>query len=119
MLSQTTHTFANHEVPLECDVYEADDYPQSKPVFLFFHSGGLVGGARVCIPPWLAQVCYQRKWSLISASYRLLPQAGGKGLLEDALAAYEFARAWKSDGSEAKREVIVGGASAGECGTED
>lgn len=115
MLTKTTHTYATRGIPLECDVYDADDYPASNPVFLFFHSGGLVGGARVCLPPWLAQVCYQRKWSLISPSYRLLPQAGGQGLLEDASAAYEFARSWKLNGSETKRRVIVGGASAGSC----
>ncbi|KAH8664330.1 Alpha/Beta hydrolase protein [Xylariales sp. PMI_506] len=114
MLRKTTQTYATHGVALECDIYDADDYPtaSSSPVFLFFHSGGLVGGARACVPPWLVQVCYKRKWPLISSSYRLLPQAGGDGLLEDASAAYEFARSWKAvEGS--KRPVIVGGASAG------
>ncbi|KAI0481936.1 Alpha/Beta hydrolase protein [Xylariaceae sp. FL0804] len=116
MLTQSTYTYATHEIPLECDVYAPDDhYPETAdaPVFLFFHAGGLVGGARTCIPPWLAQVCYQRRWVLVSPSYRLLPQAGGRGLLEDATAAYEFAQSWGASVAGSKRPVIVGGASAG------
>jgi acetyl esterase/lipase len=47
---------------------------------------------------------------LISASYRLVPPIGGKELLEDVTAAYQFARKL-GDGID--RQVIVGGASAG------
>jgi len=54
-------------------------------------------------------VCYQKKWPLISADYRFLPQAKAEGLLEDISAAYYFAWTWRSD----SRRVIVGGASAG------
>ncbi|KAI1848128.1 hypothetical protein JX266_005841 [Neoarthrinium moseri] len=113
MLNKTTHQFAFHDIPLECDVYDADDYPNTRPVFLFFHSGGLVGGARICLPPWLAQVCFERQWPLISASYRLLPQSGGQGLLKDALAAHAFAQSWRAEDNGKKRSVIAGGASAG------
>ncbi|KAI0131909.1 Alpha/Beta hydrolase protein [Xylariales sp. AK1849] len=113
MLRKATYTYATHVIPVECDVYDVIDYPLGNPVFLFFHCGGLVGGARICVPPWLAQACYQRKWPLISASYRLLPQAGSKGLLEDASAAHEFAQSWKAENIESRRRVIVGGASAG------
>ncbi|KAI0474834.1 alpha/beta-hydrolase [Xylaria cf. heliscus] len=110
MLNRQTTTYANHQIPLECDVYSSPEYQLDTPVFLFFHSGGLVGGARNCVPPWLVQVCIQRQWPLISASYRLLPQANGASLLEDVEAAYEFARKWGQGGV---RRVIVGGASAG------
>jgi acetyl esterase/lipase len=47
---------------------------------------------------------------LISASYRLVPPIGGKELLEDVTAAYQFARKL---GDGVDRQVIVGGASAG------
>ena len=41
-----------------------------------------------------------------------MPQVGSQGLVDDATAAYMFARKWNlKDGVE--REVIVGGASAG------
>ncbi|TDZ49657.1 hypothetical protein CTRI78_v007969 [Colletotrichum trifolii] len=57
------------------------------------------------------EVCVRNKRPLISASYRLLPQAKASGLLEDAKAAYEFTRRW--DESAPKRKVNVGGGSAG------
>ncbi|KAJ5370173.1 Endomembrane protein 70-like protein [Penicillium cataractarum] len=44
------------------------------------------------------------------ASYRLVPPIGGKELLEDVTAAYQFARKL---GAGVERRVIVGGASAG------
>jgi acetyl esterase/lipase len=124
-MNRQTFTFATHKIPLECDVYSSslDSFSSSStsPVFLFFHAGGLVGWARDCVPPWLVQVCVQRKWLLISASYRFLPQVGAEGLLEDVAAAYEFARALGQKDGEGKgeggkgnrRPVIVGGASAG------
>jgi hypothetical protein len=40
-----------------------------------------------------------------------VPQAQGKELLQDALAAFEFARSL--GGGPVKRKVVVGGASAG------
>ncbi|CEJ59094.1 hypothetical protein PMG11_07730 [Penicillium brasilianum] len=109
-LRKTTHQYAHHDIPLECDVYDAINYADDAPVFLFFHAGGLVGGNCSCVPPWLVQTCYGQKWPLISASYRLVPPIGGKELLEDVTAAYQFARKL---GDIAERRVIVGGASAG------
>ncbi|KAM7183662.1 Alpha/Beta hydrolase fold [Naviculisporaceae sp. PSN 640] len=108
-LQKSTQVYAHHQIPLECDIYDATDYPPDTPVFLFFHSGGLVSGARSAVPPWLAQCCFLRKWPLISASYRLLPQVAGAGLLDDARAAYDFARSFRGH----DRPVIAGGASAG------
>ncbi|KAI0107819.1 alpha/beta-hydrolase [Nemania sp. FL0031] len=110
MIDLQTVTYATHQIPLECDVYSSPNYPSYTPVFLFFHAGGLVGGARSCVPPWLVQLCIERQWPLISASYRLLPQATSSNVLEDIKAAYEFARKY---GNEGKRNVVVGGASAG------
>ena len=55
-MPKSTFTYATHDVPLECDVYTTDDYPEDSPVLLFFHSGGLVAGGRQDIPPWLVQV---------------------------------------------------------------
>lgn len=55
-LRKITHQYAHHDIPLECDVYDAINYANDAPVFLFFHAGGLVGGNRTCVPPWLVQV---------------------------------------------------------------
>ncbi|KAL7805904.1 alpha/beta-hydrolase [Trichoderma gracile] len=113
VIRKITREYASHGIPLECDIYTPDDAPKDSPVFLYFHPGGLLDGNRDLIAPWLVQVCYQRKWPLISPSYRLLPQARGKGLLEDASAAYDFAQNWNTEEAGSKRRVIVGGASGG------
>lgn len=55
-LRKTTQTFAVHQIPLQCDVYDVSDYSAESPVFLFFHSGGLTAGAKTIVPPWLVQV---------------------------------------------------------------
>jgi acetyl esterase/lipase len=113
MLNKVTEIYAiNGAIPLECDIYTADSTPDDAPVFLFFHAGGLVCFGRDAIPPWLVQVCYTRKWPLISPSYRLLPQSGSDGLLEDAASAYAYAQNWDVSGGT-ERRVIVGGASGG------
>ena len=65
----------------------------------------------------LNQVCYQRKWPLISADYRLLPQAGSDGLMQDVKAAYEFALNWDVSEGKQQRRVMVGGSSAGKTFT--
>ncbi|KAM0247589.1 hypothetical protein ACHAQJ_009808 [Trichoderma viride] len=112
MVQKLTEEYANHGLSLKCDIYTDNDYPKDSPVFLYFHPGGLVDGNRDLIAPWLVQVCIQRKWPLICPSYRLLPQTGGEGLLQDASAAYEFARNWNTlPGSQ--RRLIAGGASGG------
>jgi acetyl esterase/lipase len=112
-VQKTTHTIAIHDIPIECDVYDAADYPANTPVFLFFHSGGLTAGARNMVPPWLVQICFIRKWPLLSPSYRLLPQVSASGLLADVRAAYSFAQSLGNPPPEAPRKVIVSGASAG------
>ncbi|KAH7163412.1 Alpha/Beta hydrolase protein [Dactylonectria estremocensis] len=112
MLSKSTEVYANHGMPIECDIYSDSDYPEDAPVFLYFHPGGLVDWGRDCLAPWLVQSCRQRQWPLISAGFRQMPQVGARGLLDDVTAAYKFAREWQAtEGRE--RRVIVGGASGG------
>lgn len=54
---KSTHVFARHGgLDLECDIYAPPQRTETSPVFLFFHSGGLVGGSRERVPPWLVQV---------------------------------------------------------------
>ena len=134
ILQKRTLKFAHHLIPLECDIYDAPDYPDDTPVLLFFFSGGLVSGSRAMVPPWLVQVspptlpkvpspdeaqltyhnrqtCLRRKWPLLSPDYRLLPQAKGEDLLQDAQAAFAFAQSY--GGRPTPRRVIIAGASAG------
>ncbi|OAA69703.1 pirin [Cordyceps fumosorosea ARSEF 2679] len=115
MLEKITKVYANHGMPIECDVYTAvPPAGPDVPVALFFHAGALTGWGRDCVPPWLVQACYKQRWPLISASYRLMPQTGTDGLAEDVAAAYDFAQNWDcGDDGRKKRRVIVVGASAG------
>ncbi|TQN72393.1 hypothetical protein CSHISOI_03126, partial [Colletotrichum shisoi] len=110
-----THVFARHTTPLECDVYTADDYPTAFPVFLYFHSRGLVAGSRSCVPPWLAQLGLSRL-AHHHCPRRIVTdkQHRATGLLQDARGAYSFARQWATfEKPLAGRRVIVGGGSAG------
>ncbi|PQK14297.1 hypothetical protein BB8028_0004g12270 [Beauveria bassiana] len=101
MLEKITKVYANHGMPIECDIYTPSEPVPDAPVALFFHAGALSGWGRDCVPPWLAQTCYKQKWPLISASYRLMPQTGTDGLAEDVTAAYDFAQNWDcSDGKK-------------------
>lgn len=61
MVQKITEEYANHGMSLQCDIYTGDDYPQDSPVFLYFHPGGLVGGNRDLIAPWLVQVSESKK----------------------------------------------------------
>jgi acetyl esterase/lipase len=56
MLQKLTQEFANHGMPILCDIYTDTDYPADTPVVLYFHAGGLVGWGRTAVPPWLVQV---------------------------------------------------------------
>lgn len=56
MLSKSTEVYADHGMPIECDIYTSSDYPKDAPVFLYFHPGGLVDWGRDCLAPWLVQV---------------------------------------------------------------
>lgn len=56
MLSKSTQVYANHGMPIECDIYSDSDYPEDAPAFLYFHPGGLVDWGRDCLAPWLVQV---------------------------------------------------------------
>ncbi|CAH0031572.1 unnamed protein product [Clonostachys rhizophaga] len=112
MLKRSTEVYTAHTLPLECDIYATNTVPDDAPAVLFFHAGGLVNWNRQCIPPWLVQICYRHGWILMSPSYRLLPQSRGPELLQDATAAYDFARTWGRTKSM-PRDVILCGASGG------
>jgi len=96
------------------------------PVVLFFHAGGLTADSRKFLNPSLIQACLSRGWTLVSADYRLLPQASAQDILQDMKDAYEFVvmkvpsivnNSSGARGSEAARKgrkIIVAGASAGE-----
>lgn len=72
MLTKTTRVYANHGMPLECDIYAAEDYPNDTPVLVYFHPGGLVDWGRDVIPPWLVQVCPRSLSELRAGPFTLM-----------------------------------------------
>lgn len=73
-----------------------------------FHGGFLIVGEKQTFPPnWLISACQRRGWHYISPSYRLLPEAKGQDIADDA----ENAVRWVHK-NLAKR-VIIAGSSAG------
>lgn len=124
MASKSTHiykTIDSREIQLDIYTREADlannRYKKDTPVVLFFHGGGLVSHDRRLLTPHFVQSALIRGWPLVSADYRLFPQATGREVLSDVKDAYAFIRE-KLPGilnidSGPMKNVIVTGASAG------
>lgn len=69
MLQKITRQYADHGMPIECDIYTVAEPVPDAPVALFFHAGALTGWGRDCVPPWLVQVCRKRAAMQIVASF--------------------------------------------------
>lgn len=124
MVSQTTHVYKTAgSLEIVLDIYtRASDlsdkrYNDTTPVVLFFHGGGVVSHDRRLLPPHIPQSCLLRGWPLVSADYRLFPQATGLDLLEDVTDAYKFVREKLPEildiGKGPMKNIIVAGSSAG------
>lgn len=86
---RVTLTYAwRGELPLKVDIYPfatpfvatstASSFPPPSPFVLFLHSSPTnpgFSGSRAIIPPWLLTTCSKRGWPLLSADYRLAPEA--------------------------------------------
>ncbi|KAK9723024.1 hypothetical protein K7432_002232 [Basidiobolus ranarum] len=72
-------------VDIDVDVYHtASSAPSGKsPVVIFLHGGGFVLGNKNAIPRYLLEEVTKREWILVSANYRLAPQAPLKEIYED------------------------------------
>ena len=99
MASKSTHvykTVGNLEILVDVYTRKTDSssnrYTINTPVLLFFHGGGAVSHDRRLLHPHIVQASLQRGWPLVSADYRLLPQASGLDLVEDLKDAYAFVR---------------------------
>lgn len=64
-------------VALKLDVYTPDNAETNRPMYLFFHGGGFVGGSRSASTiTYLADYYTSRGWVFASASYRLQASYG-------------------------------------------
>jgi len=77
-------TVDNLEIKADIYTHAPGGIDVNTPVVLFFHGGGVTAWNRLGIPAHVVQSCLKRRWVLVSADYRLLPQATGKEVVEDA-----------------------------------
>ncbi|RQM05015.1 hypothetical protein DH86_00004302, partial [Scytalidium sp. 3C] len=94
IMSTSTHTFktvGGDDLLLDLTLPENFN-KETGVVVVHFHGGFLVTGEKTSYPPvWLSVACRHRGWAYITANYRLLPEASGLDLLEDAVDALHWA----------------------------
>ena len=70
------------DLKIEADVYRPDD-TQPRPVLVWLHGGALMMGAKKWVQPDLMELCRSEGYCLVSANYRLAPQAKLPQIIED------------------------------------
>ncbi|ORY27912.1 Alpha/Beta hydrolase protein [Naematelia encephala] len=80
------------DLDLYFDLYVPDDAKGSLPAFIWYHSGGLVNGARndMFLPTWLRDKVLTKGWLFFSVEYRLLLPSNGHDILTDVLSFQSF-----------------------------
>ncbi|KAJ5834326.1 Alpha/beta hydrolase fold-3 [Penicillium robsamsonii] len=104
-----THVFKVVDgLSLEIDALSPPTKDENAPVVLHFHGGFLFLGEKTTFPPhWLINACQKRGWTYATASYRLLPEAPGLEILQDAIDAVNWVH------TNISKRVIIAGSSAG------
>jgi len=87
------------------------DEGDSFPVFVYFHGGGLVHGDANIVPHW-PEYMTQKGVAVISAHYRLYPDAKFPEFLQDAADAILWAKTKMQEYCKVEK-IYVGGSSAG------
>jgi acetyl esterase/lipase len=104
------------ELQISLDLYLPED-AQNAPVFLWFHGGGLLQGHRSSLTPSMRRAVQKYKLAVISADYRLAPQATVEEILSDVQDCVTFIRndlsSQVSAGSIDTTRLAVSGSSAG------
>lgn len=99
--------------PLRLRHYAPEPSAVPSPLLLFLHGGGFVLGDLDTHDPVCRLLCRHAGVHVLSVDYRLAPEAPYPAALEDARAAFAWARANASElGADATR-IAVGGDSAG------
>ncbi|CAO1630092.1 unnamed protein product [Sympodiomycopsis kandeliae] len=99
-----TLTYAHRgNLALKVDVYpftqkepttsSASSFPPQYPFVLFLHScptNPFFAGSRRNIPSWLLNICHVNNWPLLSADYRLAPEASQSDTWKDVVDLWKF-----------------------------
>jgi acetyl esterase/lipase len=99
---------------IQADVYRADD-TQPRPVLVWLHGGALMTGSRKYIAPDLMELCQAEGLCLVSADYRLAPQAKLPQIIEDVRDLMEWVHEKGPElfHADASRVVVAGGSAGG------
>ena len=100
--------YAQHE-PCLLDLYLPD--AEQFPVFVYFHGGGLESGSRADIDCLVNELIF-RDIAVVSADYRMFPEARYPDFVEDSAAAVAWVKRHIGDYGTS-RGIFVGGSSAG------
>ncbi|TGO10709.1 hypothetical protein BTUL_0127g00080 [Botrytis tulipae] len=122
MSSRSTHMFKSvGDLDLKVDIIYPSSCTPASIRLLYLHGGGLTGFDRGNLPPHIFQSCLLRNRPIISADYRLKPQASAQDMLEDVVSAYYLVHKrlrellnFKRPENE-KLNIILMGSSAGLC----
>lgn len=95
------------------DLYRRRDGSTSGPVLLYFHGGGYSGGSRHREGRALLHHLADRGWLCLSAGYRLRPEVGLDGHLDDARRVIGWARDHAAEHGARPDTLVMAGSSAG------
>lgn len=103
-------TYGNFEQANKLDIYLPDGKASS--VFLYFHGGGLIEGDKATDAKVFAPFLVEHNIAVISANYRMYPEAEYPDFIIDAAEAVAWADKYMKDNLGCDK-LYVGGSSAG------
>jgi acetyl esterase len=99
--------------PLPARLYVPPSEPECRALLVYFHGGGFVFGSLASTDPLCRLLAAQSGVRVLSVDYRLAPEHPYPAAVDDALAAYRWARSSARSLGAAPDLIAVGGDSAG------
>lgn len=78
--------------PIRADLYRATNSAGRKPVIVWIHGGGLIGGSRAGLPDEQRKVYMDAGYTIVSIDYRLAPETKIPAIVEDVKDAVAWVR---------------------------
>jgi len=101
------------EVELPCRLYTPDGLPPGSPLLVYFHGGAWVTGSLISHEPLCRFLAAHAGVRVLSVAYRLAPEHPFPAAVDDAAAAFAYAREHATDLGADPNAIAVGGDSAG------
>jgi len=101
------------ELDLPCRLYKPDGLPPGSPLLVYFHGGAWVTGSLISHEPLCRFLAAHAGVRVLSVAYRLAPEHPFPAAVDDAAAAFAYAREHATDLGADPDAIAVGGDSAG------